>query len=127
MNAGVLCDTLQSFWWWQLRDVAAEMGIASKGSRASLIARICAMGTDPVCGIRVSQAMAHAQRECKRRGKKRRRAELDPDNPARNLETAFECAALQEEEGTLSPTASPLMIYYPESMLPPLPHSVVAN
>lgn len=117
MNAGVLCDTLNSFWWWQLREVATQVGIASKGSRVSLIDNIMRLGTDPVRGNMVSRAIAHAQKECRRRGKKRRRAEVADNDPSRNLEMAFECAALEEEEGVPNPTASPSMIYFPDTLL----------
>lgn len=117
MNAGVLSDTLNSLWWWQLRHVAAEVGINSKGSRASLIETIAVQGEDPVRGNQVARAIADAQRECRRLGKKRRRATAADDDPSKNLEMAFECAALCEEEGVPSPTSSPAMIYFPDTLL----------
>lgn len=94
MNPAALESYLGTFWWKQLRDLARELQLSQKGSRADIIARVLAMHDDPCCSLQVVNAAVEVERQHRRSGSKKRRRGADhKDAVVRALCSEFEAAA----------------------------------
>jgi len=98
MNPGALEALLDTMWWKELREVARELHLLQKGSRADLIARLMQLHADPCRSVEVVRAVTACQRRHRDAGIKRRRGGEPKDGVRRDLETAFEAAATEQQQ-----------------------------
>lgn len=101
MNPACLEALLQRFLWKQLRDLARELGLDTRGKRAQLIQRLLELHADPCCAQEVMLAAQSLDRRCRTAevGTKRRRSGKPAGHGARcDLAYKFEAVVAPQPQ-----------------------------